>query len=155
MPISNGRSPLRRVLLHYLTMRSSMIALLFIGFASTGLAADVFYPDRPGAWALTTEWRWLPKDYWIPVTREQYLQALIRTTKVGIAKSKKQIADAGDPYNPEFFDPALPPTAWQIMTLKFSWALHEHSATMRHVGFARLHQFAYDTDWSRTAPLLD
>lgn len=413
MPISNDRSPLRRLLVHYLTIRSSLIALLFIGFASTGLAADVFYPDMPGAWALKTEWRWLPKDirtspadtqaftrkverlaelihqtplfspprgfqaranarffedayacndkrcpskalqaemnvifyyfvnsggkpiwggeantdatisinclertaginyhcgglslpdgryilfapvktgelggfplyhehliitrskrpYWIPVTREQYLQALILATQVGIAKSQKQIADAGDPYekflkekgqreqnyeqiyqdarklypdraealrtqlllaeaaaekgsrqasemlakirqtddpmqlhlanlqaelaamspderasqawfhrnadaqigsdlvpagqeeakpliayNPEFFDPALPPTAWQIMTVRFSWALHEHSATIRHVGFARLHQFAYDTDWSRTAPFLD
>jgi hypothetical protein len=413
MPISNDRSPLCRVLVHYLAIGSAMIVLLFIGFASTGLAADGFYPDMPGTWALTTEWKWLPKDirtspadtqaftrkierladlihqtplfspprgfqaranarffedayacndkrcpskalqaemgllfyyffdvdgkpswggeantdatisinclertagldyqfgtlslpdgryilfapvktgelggfplyhqhliitrskrpYWIPVTREQYLQAIIRATKAEIAKSQKEIADAGDPYekflkekgqraknyeqiyqdarklypdraealrtqlrlteaaaekgarqssemlaqirqtedpmqprlanlqaelaamspderasqawfhrnadaqigsdlvpagqeearpliayNPEFFDPALPPTAWQIMTVRFSWALHEHSATMMHVGFARLHQFAYDTDWSRTAPFLD
>ncbi len=413
MPMSNKRRSLCRVLVHYLAIGSAMIALLFIGFASTGLAADGFYPDMPGTWALTTDWKWLPEDirtspadtqaftqkvkrfaelihqtplfspprgfqaranarffegayacddkhcpskarqveidllfyyffdtggkpswggeantdatisinclertagldyqfgrlslpdgryilfapaktgelggfplyhehliitrskrpYWIPVTREQYLQALIRTSQVEIVKSQKQIADAGDPYekflkekgqraqdyeriyqdakklypdraealraqlllteaaaekgarqssemlakirqtedpmqlrlanlqaelaamspgerasqawfqrnaddlimsdlvpagqekataliayNPDFFDPSLPPTAWQIMTVRFSWARHEHSATMKHVGFARLHQFAYDTDWSRAAPFLD
>jgi hypothetical protein len=414
MPILNDHCSLRRVLVHYLATGSAMIALLFIGFASTGLAADGFYPDMPGTWVLTTDWKWLPEDirpspahtqaftqkvkrlaeqihqtplfspprgfqarararfleggayacddkhcpskalqaeigllfyyffdtggkpswggeantdatisinclertagldyqfgrlslpdgryilfapvktgelggfplyhehliitrgkrpYWIPVTREQYLQALIRATEVEIAKSQKQIADAGDPYekflkekgqraldyeriyqdarklypdraealrtqlllaeaaaekgsrqasemlakfrqtedpmqprltnlqaelaamspgkrasqawfqrnadalimsdlvpagqenatpliayNPDFFDPALPPTAWQIMTVKFAWANHEHSAMVGHVGFARLHQFAYDTDWSRMAPFLD
>ena len=414
MPISNDHRSLRPILVHYLAIGIAMIALLFIGFAPTGLAADGFYPDMTGTWAMTTDWKWLPENirsstthtqaftqkvkslaelihqtplfspprgfqgrararflegsayacddkncpgkalqaemslifyyfydaggkpswggeantdatisinclectagldyqfgrlslpdgryilfapmktgelggfplyhehliitrskrpYWIPVTREQYLQALIRSAQVEIAKSQKQIADAGDPYekflkekeqraqdlekiyqdarklyperaealrtqlllneaaaekgarqssemlakfrqtedpmqprltnlqaelaamspaerasqawfqrnadalimsdlvpayrenatplvayNPNYFDPALPPAAWQIMTVKFAWANHEHSATIGHVGFARLHQFAYDTDWSRLTPLLD